>query len=43
MAVANSRVEAETAARIQAAALSEKLEAIKSAMDAERERHVKLR
>lgn len=38
MAVANSRVEAETAARIQAAALSEKLEAIKSAMDAERER-----
>ncbi|MBP7142354.1 MAG: tetratricopeptide repeat protein, partial [Opitutaceae bacterium] len=38
MAVANSRVEAETAARIQAAALSEKLEAIKTAMDSERER-----
>lgn len=38
MAVANSRVEAETAARIQATAIGEKLEAIKTAMDVERER-----
>jgi tetratricopeptide (TPR) repeat protein len=38
LAVVNSRVEAETAARVQAAALTEKLEAIKSAMTSERER-----
>lgn len=39
LAVVNNRVEAETSARVQAAAISEKLEAIKSAMAAERERH----
>lgn len=40
MAVANSRVEAETAARMQAAALNEKLDAIKTSMDTERERQL---
>lgn len=38
LSVVNSRVEAETAARVQAAALTEKLDAIKAAMDTERER-----
>lgn len=38
LSVINSRVEAETAARVQAAALTEKLDSIKVAIDAERER-----
>ncbi len=38
LSVVNSRIETETAARVQAAALTEKLDAIKAAMDAERER-----
>lgn len=39
LAIVNNRVEAETNARVQTAAVSEKLEAIKAAMAAERERH----
>jgi tetratricopeptide (TPR) repeat protein len=39
LAIATSRIEAEVTARAQAAAVTEKLEAIKTAMDAERERH----
>lgn len=39
LAIATSRIEAEVTARAQAAAVTEKLEAIKAAMDAERERH----
>lgn len=39
LAVVNNRVEAETAARVQAAALAEKLDSIKAAMAAERDRH----
>jgi tetratricopeptide (TPR) repeat protein len=39
LAIATSRIEAEVTARAQAAALTEKLEAIKGAMDAEKERH----
>jgi tetratricopeptide (TPR) repeat protein len=39
LAIANNRVEAETSARVQIAAISEKLEAIKAAMATERERH----
>ncbi|MEO6002528.1 MAG: tetratricopeptide repeat protein [Opitutus sp.] len=39
LAIATSRIEADVTARAQAAAVSEKLEAIKAAMDAERERH----
>ncbi|MBL9212354.1 MAG: tetratricopeptide repeat protein [Opitutaceae bacterium] len=39
LAIVNNRVEAETNARVQTAAISEKLEAIKAAMAAERERH----
>jgi hypothetical protein len=37
LAIATSRIEAEVTARAQAAAVTEKLEAIKSAMDAERQ------
>ena len=39
LAIVNNRVESETAARVQTAAISEKLEAIKAAMATERERH----
>jgi tetratricopeptide (TPR) repeat protein len=39
LAIATNRIEAEVTARAQAAALSEKLEAIKSSLEAERERH----
>jgi tetratricopeptide (TPR) repeat protein len=39
LAIVNNRVEAETNARVQTTAISEKLEAIKAAMAAERERH----
>lgn len=39
LAIVNNRVEAETNARVQTAAISEKLEAIKAAMAAERDRH----
>ena len=39
LAVVNNRVEAETAARAQVAAITEKLEAIKAVMATERERH----
>lgn len=39
LAIATSRIEAEVAARAQAAALTEKLDAIKAALEAERERH----
>lgn len=39
LAIVNNRVEAETNARLQTTAISEKLEAIKAAMAAERERH----
>lgn len=39
LAIVNNRVEAETNARVQTAAISEKLEAIKAAMATERERH----
>jgi tetratricopeptide (TPR) repeat protein len=38
LAIANSRAEAEASARLQATAINEKLEAIKSAIEAERER-----
>ena len=37
LAIATSRIEAEVTARAQAAALADKIEAIKLAMDAERE------
>jgi tetratricopeptide (TPR) repeat protein len=39
LAIATSRIEAEVAARAQAATLTEKLDAIKAALEAERERH----
>jgi tetratricopeptide (TPR) repeat protein len=39
LAIATNRIEAEVTARAQAAALSEKLEAIKTALESERERH----
>jgi tetratricopeptide (TPR) repeat protein len=39
LAIVNNRVEAEMTARVQAAAIAEKLEGIKAAMAAERERH----
>ena len=39
LAIVNSRIEAEAAARVQAAAIAEKLEAIKTAMAVERERY----
>jgi len=39
LAIATSRIEAEVTARAQAAAVGEKLDAIKAAMEAERERH----
>lgn len=39
LAIANSRAEAETAARLRAAAITDKLESIKSSMEGERERH----
>ena len=39
LAIVNNRVEAETNARVQTTAISEKLEAIKAAMAAERDRH----
>ena len=39
LAIVNSRIEAEAAARVQAAAITEKLEAIKSAMAVERDRY----
>ena len=39
LAIATSRIEAEVTARAQAAALAEKIEAIKTAMDTERDRH----
>lgn len=38
LAIANNRAEAEANARVQAAAIAEKLESIKSAMEAERQR-----
>lgn len=39
LAIATSRIEAEVTARAQAAAVGERLEAIKTALDAERDRH----
>ena len=39
LAIANNRLEAEATARAQASTIAEKLEAITSAMEAERERH----
>lgn len=39
LAIVNNRVESETAARVQTAAITERLEAIKAAMAVERERH----
>ncbi len=39
LAIVNNRVEAETNARVQTAAIAEKLEAIKAAMVVERDRH----
>jgi tetratricopeptide (TPR) repeat protein len=39
LAIANNRVEAEATARAQAAAITEKLDALRTTMDAERERH----
>jgi hypothetical protein len=39
LAIVNNRVEAEMTTRVQAAAIAEKLEGIKAAMAAERERH----
>lgn len=39
LAIVNNRVETETNARVQTTAIAEKLEAIKAAMAAERERH----
>lgn len=39
LAIANNRVEAEATARAQAAAIAEKLEALRTTMDAERERY----
>jgi hypothetical protein len=39
LAIVNNRVEAETNARVQTAAIAEKLEAIKAAMAVERDRH----
>jgi tetratricopeptide (TPR) repeat protein len=39
LAIATNRIEAEVTARAQAAAVGEKFEAIKSSMEAERERH----
>lgn len=39
LAIVNNRVESDTAARVQTAAITERLEAIKAAMAVERERH----